>query len=289
MRDLWIAAAAFLAGLAVVVVMLRRAGARAAARARLGESAPEPTSRAEPPSIPRDTRRFVSRNRWLPWLVAIVVFVGLYFGIQAKLPYAILPALAIGLLGSELDRARVSMRESKIDAQLADAIDLMVGVLRAGGGASAALEGAVRETRWPLKPQLAEIVGRIRLGDDPQATIRDLTSRVPLENFVLFASALSVHWEVGGSLAATLATVGKSIRDRIELSRRVRSQTTQAKASVLAVLAATYFIAVVIWRNNPDRMTGFLSTEIGAWLIGVAVLFQVIGVVWSLAATRIKY
>ena len=56
-------------------------------------------------------------------------------------------------------------------------------------------------------------------------------ARVPLETFRLFSAALTVHQEVGGSLAPTLATVGRIIRDRIELTRRVRSLTVQSRAS----------------------------------------------------------
>ena len=50
---------------------------------------------------------------------------------------------------------------------------------------------------------------------------------------VLFAAALSVHWEVGGSLAPILATVGRTVRDRIELSRRISAMTTQARLSIV--------------------------------------------------------
>jgi Type II secretion system (T2SS), protein F len=78
-----------------------------------------------------------------------------------------------------------------------------------------ALESAAQESRPPLREQLDEVTGRIHFGDDAQAVFRSLTERVPLETFLLFSSALSVHWEVGGSLAPTLATVGRTIRDRI--------------------------------------------------------------------------
>jgi uncharacterized membrane protein (UPF0127 family) len=122
-----------------------------------------------------------------------------------------------------------------IEVQLADAIDLMTGALQAGGGVTSALENAIAETRRPLRPQLEDVLGRIRFGDDPQAVLRSLAARVPLETFRLFASVLSVHWEIGGSLAPTLATVGRQVRDRIELSRRLRSLTVQSRASTIAV------------------------------------------------------
>jgi tight adherence protein B len=119
--------------------------------------------------------------------------------------------------------------------------------------------------------------------------LRALERRVPLETVRLFCAALSVHWEVGGSLAPVLATVGRTIRDRIELSRRVRSLTTQSRVSTVAILGTTYFIALVVWRNDPPRMETFLKTTVGQWLVAAAVLLQALGIVWSTLLTRMKY
>src|SRR5438093_759703 len=83
----------------------------------------------------------------------------------------------------------------------------------------------------------------------PLAVLRALERRVPLETFRLFGAALAVHWEVGGSLAPILATVGRAVRDRIELARRINSLTTQARLSIGAVLGTTYFVALAVWRN----------------------------------------
>ena len=105
-----------------------------------------------------------------------------------------------------------------------------------------------------MRPQLEEVVGRIQLGDNPQTVYRSLTQRVPLETFLLFSSALAVHWETGGSLAPILASVGRTIRDRIEITRRLRSNASQSDLSTLAVLMLTYFIALVVWRTNPEQM-----------------------------------
>ena len=58
--------------------------------------------------------------------------------------------------------------------QLADAIDLMVASLRAGASVLNSLEAALDETRAPLRPQLEEVLGRIRYGDDPAAVFRGL-------------------------------------------------------------------------------------------------------------------
>jgi len=236
----------------------------------------------------RPVRPFARRYRALPWLVGGAVAAGLWIVLGLRPIYSATAGLVVGLLGWQLEAMLAERRIQKIEVQLADAIDLMVGALRAGAGMTKALESAVQESRPPLSEQLDEVAGRIHFGDDPQTAFHSLTERVPLETFVLFCSALSVHWEVGGSLAPTLATVGRTIRDRIELSRRVRAMSTQARVSIISVMAITYFIALLMWANDPSRMQGFLSTNIGGWLVAVAVLLQALGIVWSASITRSK-
>src|SRR5260221_701696 len=92
-------------------------------------------------------------------------------------------------------------------------------------------------------------------------------NRVPLETFLLFASAMAVNWEVGGSLSPTLATVGRTIRDRIEIGRRIQSNIAQSQLSTYFLLGLTYFIAAIVWRNNPDNMRQFLGTSVGQMFV----------------------
>ena len=158
-------------------------------------------------------------------------------------------------------------KEALIEAQLAAAIYLMVGSLRAGASLLAAFESALEEVGPPLRPYFQEVAGRIRLGDDPRSAVTDLQVNVPLETFRLFATSLAIHWEVGGSLATTLSTVGQTIRDRIELSRRVRAQGVEAHASVAVVIAIAYVLAFLMWRTNPDRITAFVGSGIGTGIV----------------------
>ncbi len=236
----------------------------------------------------RPARPFSRRYYTAPWIVAAAVSALLWFVSGLRPLYSATAGLVVGMLGWQLEAMLAERRVQKIEIQLADAIDLMVGALRAGAGLTKALENAVYESRQPLREQLDEVAGRIHFGDDPQLAFRNLTERVPLETFLLFSSALSVHWEVGGSLAPTLATVGRTIRDRIELSRRMRAMSTQARVSIIAVMGITYFIAALMWGNDPVRMQGFLSTNIGSWFVAAVVLLQAVGIVWSASITRSK-
>ncbi|MCI0682415.1 MAG: type II secretion system F family protein [Gemmataceae bacterium] len=272
------------AAIAVIVVVWWRVHLLNFARARLAEAETPAADEAAPRA-----RSIIRRWTVLPWLVAVLMAAGLAVFAGLPLVFAVAFGVVLGLILTQSETFRLARQTARIEEQLADAIDLMVAGLRVGAGATSALDAAARETRAPLKPQLAEMLGRIRYGDDPQAVLRTLVERVPLETFRLFTSALSVHWETGGSLAATLATVGRVIRDRVEVQRRIRALSTQARISTIAVLVVTYFIALIIWRNDPERMRQFLATSVGQYLAAGAIVLQAVGLVWASALSRLKY
>ena len=130
------------------------------------------------------------------------------------------------------------------------------------------------------------MAGRIRLGDDPRIAVSELPVHVPLENFRLFATSLAIHWEVGGSLATTLGTVGRTIRDRIELARRVRAQGIEAHASVAVVLLLAYVLGFLMWRANPERLEALINTGVGTELLAGVIVLQAMGLVWMSKLNR---
>ena len=105
---------------------------------------------------------------------------------------------------------------------------MMVASLRAGTALLGALEATLTESRQPMRGELENLVGRIRLGEDPRAAVKELAMRVPLESFRLFSYCLLVHWETGGSLAVSLRTVASTVRDRIEVARRIAAQAVES-------------------------------------------------------------
>ena len=58
--------------------------------------------------------------------------------------------------------------------------------------------------------------------------------------------------------------------------------------AVAAVLGTTYFVAVAVWRNDPGRMEGFLSTTIGQWLVAATLVLQALGIAWASYLTRFR-
>jgi tight adherence protein B len=234
----------------------------------------------------RAVRSFPPRYRAAPLAVGVVAGLGLWLGEGLPLEVAAAFGVLLGVLAHLIEEQVALQKTALIEAQLAAAIYLMVASLRAGASLLAAFESALEEVGPPLRPYFQEVAGRIRLGDDPRAAVGDLQVNIPLETFRLFATSLAIHWEVGGSLATTLSTVGQTIRDRIELARRVRAQGVESHASVAVVLAIAYVLAFLMWRTNPDRMAAFVSTGIGTAIIAGVIGLQACGLVWMSRLNR---
>lgn len=228
-------------------------------------------------------------SRALPWVLGTAGFV--IFLLATDL--GTMMAAAIGFLcfvvGYLIRSMVTSRRILALESQLAEALDHVVTSLHAGVGVLDALTSAEQHAQKLLRPFLSTLTSRIRLGDDPVEVCKDLAQMLPLESFRLFYYALAVQWEGGGNLAPTLATTGRFIRDRVEVGRRIRAYTTEARFSVIAVLMLTYFLAFLMWRLSPDRVEGFLTTNIGQAVASGAIILQGLGAVWIARMSRIQF
>lgn len=275
-----------LAGLCLIVVAFRRRGAHRSAVAQLArdeitvlqddwESSPRPL--------------LSPQRRWLAILFAGLSGTALYLFADFPIVFTITLAVIVGIGVFIVVESLHERQLLRLERQLADTVDLLVASLRAGAGILDAMEDAVRESRRPLQKILEETLARLRYGDSPHRVFSELTESISLESVRLFSLSLAVHWEVGGSLASSLSSVGHFIRDRVEVQRSVSTQGAQVRASVIGVTLVAYFIAIIVWRSRPDAMEAFLTTTVGTWLAAVALLLQALGLFWMFRLSRIPY
>lgn len=238
---------------------------------------------------PLPQRQVIRRYLWLPWICGAFASVLVFWLAGLSVVISLTMGLIVALLLVILEVWNAQRQAAKLEEQLAEAIDLMIGTLGAGAGLSTSMSVVIEELRDPLRGQFKEILGKINFGEDARTVFAQLAARIPLDTYLLFASALSVHWEVGGNLTPTLSAVGQTIRDRLEIARRIRSNATQSDISTIAILGLTYFIALVMWRNSPDQMKAFVTSPTGEFFVAGSMLLQAVGIVWMHWMSRPKF
>jgi len=273
-----------LAGFFAVAIALQRSQTATVVRGRLfsqvSRVAAEPIDDAIELGVRHRRSAVLRRYWWLGTPVAVIVVMTLWLTLGIPWPYLAAIFAMVLLCAGQIDEILCQLRVQKLEQQLADSIDMMVAGVKSGAGLQSALESSVKQARKPWAGEADQLVRAIRFGEDPVDALGDLAERLPLESVLLFSQTLAVNWRVGGRLAITLANVGRTVRDRIELSRRMYAMTTQARLSVISVIVVTYFIGALIWRNDPERMSGFLVSTVGQVMVSIGMLLQAVGIVW---------
>ena len=100
--------------------------------------------------------------------------------------------------------------------------------------------------------------------------------------------ALAVQWRAGGSMDRSLSSVARAVRDRVELLRRIQTQSAPTRGSVFAFVAATLGVALLMWQNDPANLERFLASGVGGALVGLSIWLQAIGIVWMWRVGQIE-
>lgn len=223
---------------------------------------------------------------WLALGVALATAVTL---LLMDLPLTIAGAVALlfGIASHVALGSRAARRDLAFDLALAGALDLVVASLRSGAALVESLATASAEARGDAGEMLSELCDRVRLGERPSVVLESLSEQYPQEGARLFAFTLASHFDSGGSAATSLAEVARAIRDRVDVVRRASSQSVETQASVIGILAITYGLALMMWKQYPERVEGFTGNDLGRSFIGASILLQAVGLAWIARLTRV--
>lgn len=222
---------------------------------------------------------FVDPGRLFALNLLVLISVGLLAGILSGQPLlgigsalaaAALPQLTLGWL-----RRR---RLRQIEAQLADALQIVAGALRAGVSLPAALQQLVREGRAPLAQEFDLLLREHRLGVRLDSALEHLAERVPLQAMTLVVAAMRTAIETGGSLAEALERVAIAVRSQLAVEGKVRALTAQGKLQAIVVGALPLLLLLVLDRMEPEAMHLLWTTQMGWATLTVIALLEFFGV-----------
>lgn len=215
------------------------------------------------------------------WLLLMLgVFLGFTF-IDWPV-FGLLIALFMAAAPWYLIRRMAQERRQKIEDQLADAMVMFSGGVRAGLSLAQSLELLANDCPHPIHQEFQQIVGEYKLGKPLEKTLGEAKDRLQSENFILFAAALLASRESGGRLNETVERISKSVLELQRLERKVLSETAQARKSALYMAIAPVFILVAYAWLDPANVELLFNTLPGQFVMAGAILLNVVAYVWAL-------
>jgi tight adherence protein B len=185
------------------------------------------------------------------------------FAIPAFLIYKRTEALALSLLlGLVIGYAPVgyvlSKRRRRFNAfeqGLPEALDLMVGAIRAGHSLIAAIRLVANESPEPIGGEFRICFDEQNYGLELRNALENLATRVPLQDLRIVATAILIQKESGGNLAEVLDKTSQIIRDRFRLKRQVRVHTAQGRMTGWILTFLPVALGVLLYLINPETMS----------------------------------
>ena len=216
---------------------------------------------------------------WSPRLIVaslVMSVIGVSLAGPVGLVFAAVPVL---LVRSWSNRQRRRRQEALAD-ELGPALQMIIGHLRIGRNASAALVEVAESCSGPLKEVLTEVVAEARLGSPLDEVLTSVSEREGNRHLGVVASAIGLHARHGGSLVEILDTVVETIEEEDRLRRDIKSLTADGRLSAKVLLAMPPAMLAIISVLSPGYATPLANTSFGRMLALVGVVLGLVGWQW---------
>lgn len=167
-------------------------------------------------------------------------------------------------------KRRQRKRLEGFQAQLPDAIDMLVSAMKAGYSFQAAMNFIGEETPAPLGPEFARFYDEQRLGVDVRSALLSLQTRVDSMDLKMFVTAVLVQRESGGNLGEVLANISDIMRERFALEGELVTLTAESRLSARILAALPLLVFIGMFALNPAFMRPMLQQPAGQMMLVLA-------------------
>lgn len=175
-------------------------------------------------------------------------------------------------------RWRRARRRSAMAKEFPGAIDVIIRGVKSGLPFNDCLGVVSRETQGPLREEFAKLVEEQRHGVPVADAMTRFARRVPLSEANFFAIVISLQTKTGGRLAESLENLVGVLRARIQLRAKIKSMSSEAKASGGIIGSMPPVVSLLVYLTSPDYIGLLFSETAGNIVLACSALWMLIGV-----------
>lgn len=221
-----------------------------------------------------DTRDLMKIGLAATLLIPLVLLI-----ITGNVVLPVLAAIAC-LFGPRMVHARLRARRRKtLIRQLPDALDSLVGALRAGMSVQQALGLLSEQLPVPSSQEFTLVVRKLRMGVSMDDVLNELEQRIESQEYTMFTTCMKIAREVGGNLTESLERLAETMRKKLAMEGKIDALTSQGKMQGIIVGCLPLFLMWVLAEMEPEGMAPLFNTLIGYGALLVIFLLEVIGFV----------
>ncbi len=184
---------------------------------------------------------------------------------------------AVGLPRFLVNFIRKRRHAAFID-ELANAVEVIVRGVKAGLPLNDCLRMIASEAKEPVKSEFRTVVEAMQLGMAIDEAVTRMYERVPLPETNFFGIVLSIQSKAGGNLSEALGNLAKVLRERKKMRAKIQAMSMEAKSSAGIIGSLPIIVTVLVYLTSPDYIMVLFVTPIGQIVLGISLLWMLIGV-----------
>ena len=186
-------------------------------------------------------------------------------------------------------RARREHYRRAVEADAAAVAVALADALGAGRSLRGALAGAAEGLSGAAGYELRRVAGELEAGAPTEDALEAMRLRVRSARLDTVVAACLVQRRAGGDLSALLREIAEAFGDQARLEDEVRSATAQARFTGLIVVLLPVGGALLAELASPGFLIGLTTSFLTAWLVGIAVVLQIVAAVAIRRLGRVRW
>ena len=168
-------------------------------------------------------------------------------------------------------------RIDKFNAQLPEALEMLSRSLRAGHSLGVGFGLISDEMQDPLAREFGRCYDEQNLGVSLEQSLEAMSLRIPNLDLRFFATAVILQRQTGGDLAEILEKIGRLVRARYRLAGQIQALTGEGRLSGIVLLALPPGLFAVMLVLNNEYVMKLFTDPMGQWMLGAAIVMQLLG------------
>jgi tight adherence protein B len=184
-------------------------------------------------------------------------------------------------------RRAVRKRRQLLDQQLAVAIDTIGNNMLVTYNLADGFAVVARQLLPPVSQEAEDLVKDLKVGARMEEALANLAARCQSRHVDMMATALRMSLTTGGDVAAVLRQIAHLVRETMRIDKMLASKMSSANTSAWFMASIPPLLVWLLNKLKPDLMSPLWTDPLGTPIITVAVILDLVGVIWLVRLSRI--
>lgn len=162
---------------------------------------------------------------------------------------------------------QANQRRQAFEDKLPETLDYISRAMRAGHSLTSAIGMVGKEFADPIGQEFKTVFDEISFGIPFKDAIAQFADRVQSNDLNFFVISLMIQHETGGNLTELLDGLSKTMRERFKLRGKIRTLSSEGRASAWVLGSMPFMLAAILALINPGYMSLLWTTTQGQTLM----------------------